>query len=240
MAQTTTKKPTSAGTNKFKPKKRRGSRTVIIFWICLVLVFAPILILGWILFSSSMNTHSPVIGNRYQGDLNPAITKDQMAKVKTASAAVSGVQNVDVEMTTATLRVYANVATSATSDTATATADSLYQAVSSVLDPSVYFTKTDSEKMYDLEIHVYNEPERTNAAGENFVYVIETKTSSMSAPAAQVVSEAKDPTLAQQLRDDVTAREAEEAAKAAAGDSGTVIGGTTSEDTAETPTPAAQ
>jgi hypothetical protein len=226
------KKPTSAPTGKFKPKKRRTSRTTLIFWICLVLIVAPLALLGWNLFSSSMNTHSPVLGNRYKGDLNPAITKDQMKQVETKAAAVNGVTSADVEMTTATLRVYADIADDATADTATATADSIYKAVSEVLDPSVYFTKTDSEKMYDMEIHVYTTPERTGASGENFVYVIETKTSSMDAPEAQVVSTAKDPTLAQQLRDDVAARAAEDAANKSAADGGTVVGGNEAEATA--------
>jgi copper chaperone CopZ len=154
-----------------------------------------------------------------------------MDQVKTAAAAVDGVKDVDVEMATATLRVYANVAPESTAESETATADAIYKAVSGILDPTVYFTKTDTEKMYDMEIHVYNEAERTDAEGDNFVYVIETKTSSMSAPAAQVVSTAKDPTLAQQLRDDVAARLAEEAANNA--NNGT---GTTPDNTADTTT----
>lgn len=229
MTQMKNKKTATDGPAKFKPKKRRGSRTVLVFWICLVLLLAPVVVLGWILFSSSMNTHTPVIGNRYEGDLDPAITKTQLEQVKTAATAVEGVKDVDIEMATATLRVYANVAPESTAETETATADAIYKAVSGILDPTVYFTKTDTKKMYDMEIHVYNEAERTNQEGDNFVYVIETKTSSMSAPAAQVVSTAKDPTLAQQLRDDVTARLAEEAANSAT--SGT---GTTPDSTADT------
>lgn len=226
------KNPTSEPTGKFKPKKRRASRTVLIFWICLVLVVAPLALLGWNLFTSSMNTHSPVLGNRYKGDLNPAITKDQMKQVEAKAAAVDGVASADVEMTTATLRVYADIADDATADTATATADTIYKAVSEVLDPSVYFTKTDSEKMYDMEIHVYTTPERTGKEGENFVYVIETKTSSMDAPEAQVVSTAKDPALAQKLRDDVAARAAESAANKSSASTGSVDDDNTAEATA--------
>ena len=234
MTQTTNKKPTAAGPSKFKPKKRRSSRTALVFWICLILVLAPAVILGWILFSSSMNTHKPVLGNRYEGDLNPAIKSDQISQIKTKTEGIEGVQSVDIEMATATLRVYADITDDATSDTATATADSIYKAVSEVLNPTVYFTKTDSEKMYDLEIHVYTKPERTDTEGENFVYVIETKTSSMDAPAAQVVSTAKDAALAQQLRDDVAAR-AQATASAEATDGGTITVGGNEVEVTETP-----
>lgn len=232
-------KKTSAGTPaKFKPKKRRGSKTVLVFWICLVLVLAPFVALGWILFSSSMNTHTPVIGNRYEGDLDPAITKDQMNQIKTKAAAVDGVKSADVEMATATLRVYANVAADATAESETATADAIYKAVAEVLDPSVYFTKTDTKKMYDMEIHVYTETVRKDTEGDNFVYVIETKTSSMDAPASQVVSTAKDPELAQQLRDDVTARKAEDAANKANNGTGTTTEATVDPNAEATATPA--
>ena len=54
----------------------------------------------------------------------------------------------------------------------------------------------------------------------------------MDAPEAQVVSTAKDPTLAQQLRDDVAARAAEDAANKSAADGGTVVGGNEAEATA--------
>lgn len=226
MTQKANKKPTAPEKEKFKPKKRRSSRTVVVFWICLALLIIPFAVLGWVILSSAQNTHKPVIGNRYEGDLDPAITSEQMTNVKTKSEGVEGVQSVDVEMTTATLRVYADINDDATSETATATADSIYKAVAEVLDPTVYFTKTDSKKMYDLEIHVYTTGERTEKEGENFVYVVETKTSSMETPASQVVSTAKDPELAQQLRDDVTARLEAEAQASASPSAASEEGGT--------------
>ena len=70
--------------------------------------------------------------------------------------------------------------------------------------------------MYDLEIHVYNLDEDQDRTADNFVYVIETKTSNMSEPSAQTVSEARFPELAQKLRDDVAARKAAEEAAAQA------------------------
>lgn len=225
MTQKTTKKPVTAGKPKFKPIRRRSSRTAIVFWICLVLVLAPFVYLGWTLYSSSLNTHKPVIGNRYKNDLNPAIKKSEMDQVKSKASAVEGVENVDVELATGTLRVYADIKDDATADTAKAAADAIYKGVSEVLDPSVYFTKTDSEKMYDLEIHVYTTAERSAADDNNFVYVVETKTSSMDAPETDVVSTAKDAELAQKLRDDVTARaSASAAAEAAASAGGTITG----------------
>jgi flagellar basal body-associated protein FliL len=212
-------------TAKSLKKKKKTHRTGILFTVCLILVLAPFVVLGWILFSSSLDTGTPVLGNRFEGDLDPAITKDQMNQVETAVKALEGQDDAFVTMTTATLRVYVDVADDANEDTVNAKADEVYNTVASILDPSVYFTKTDDKKQYDLEIHVYTKPERTDEEGENFVYVIDTKTSNMSEPQKQTVSVAKDQAVADQLRQDVLDREAAASASAEAQENGGEISG---------------
>ena len=214
-----------------KNKKHRfknSKATIAVFWVCLVLILLPFLILGYILLSSSQDTHTPVKGNRYQGDLDPAITEEKMNEVKESVGKIEGVQSADVEMQTATLRVYMDMNDDADAGTLQAKTDEAYNAVAGILDPSVYFTKTDDKKMYDLEIHAYTIPERTGAEGENFVYVIKTKTSSMSDPQTQVVSEPVNAELDQSWRDEVETRKAEEEAQAQATptpDGGEITGG---------------
>lgn len=208
---TTEKKPTT----KRVKKSHHSRRTIAVFWVCLLLVIAPIAILGWILLSTYLDTGSPVFGKRYEGDLDPAITKTEIKTIEDNVKNIDGIESDFTNLASATLRVYAKVADDATSDVATEKANEIYSAVSAVLDPSVYFTKADGKKMYDLEIHVYNLDSDKDRTGDNFVYVIETKTSNMSEPAAQTVSEARFPELAQKLRDDVEARKAQEAADAA-------------------------
>lgn len=197
-------------------KSHHFRRTIAAFWICLLLVFAPIVILGWMLVSTYMDTGSPVFGHRYDGDLDPAITKENISTIEDSVSSIEGIESDFTNLSSATLRVYAKVADDATADVATAKAQEIYTAVSAVLEPSVYFTKADGKKMYDLEIHVYNLDEDQDRTADNFVYVIETKTSNMSEPSAQTVSEARFPELAQRLRDDVAARKAAEEAAAQA------------------------
>lgn len=205
-----------------KKKKYRTKNsivTIIVFWVCLILVLLPVAYFGEIFYTSWKNTHSPVLGNRYEGDLDPAIQQSSLDTINDKVKGLEGVEDVEVTLKTGTVRVYANINDDATSDIATAKASEIYTLVSEELDPSVYFTKTEDKKMYDLEIHVFTLPEKTDAEGENFVYVIETKTSSMSEPQSQVVSVAKDEALAQQLRDDVEARKAAAEATEAPADS---------------------
>lgn len=198
-------------------KKRTGHFTGFLFWICLILLVTPPAVLGWILYSSQQDTGKPVLGNRYEGDLDPAITMDQMTAIENGVAALEGIEAYRVEMPTATLRVYADIADDAGSDAASSKADEIYGVITGILDPSVYFTQADGKKMYDVEIHVYNHPKSTETDDDGFVYLIKSKSSSMSEPRSQTVSQPVNAELAQKLRDQTAQRIAEEeAAKAAA------------------------
>ena len=62
---------------------------------------------------------------------------------------------------------------------------------------STYFTATDSKKMYDLSINVYNYVKEDD---DNMIYYILTKNSKMSDYSIQCVSEPVDEELAKDLR----------------------------------------
>lgn len=191
-------------------KKNRKKKNNVKGWgpfiLALVLFILPFAVLGWILLGAAMDTGSPILGDRYANDLNPAITKSQLDTIKDAVKQMLGVESADVELATGTLRVYADISDDATVDTANSVADQIYSSVTSTLDPAVYFTQHDNEKMYDLEIHVYNYADSKDRDSDSFVYVIDTKTSSMDAPAKQTMSEPLNAELAQQLRQAVEDR----------------------------------
>ena len=171
-------------------KKNRKKKNSVKGWgpfiLALVLFILPFAVLGWILLGAAMDTGSPILGDRYANDLDPAITKAQLDTIKDAVKQMSGVESADVELATGTLRVYADISDDATVDTA--------------------FSQHDNEKMYDLEIHVYNYADSKDRDSDSFVYVIDTKTSSMDAPAKQTMSEPLNAELAQQLRQAVEDR----------------------------------
>ena len=191
-------------TNVRRRAKRRRQNPV--FWIALVLFAAPFLILGWFLLSAALDRGSPILGDRYKDDLNPAITKADLTNITEEARKVSGVKSANTQLATGTLRVYANIADDADEEQANATADQLYSVVTGILEPSVYFSQHDNEKMYDLEIHVYNRQDPSQQDEDSFVYVINTKTSSMDAPEKQTVSKPVNADLAQQLRQAVEDR----------------------------------
>ncbi len=204
--KTTAKKSTGERSTKSAKQTRKsksGGGSAAAFWIVLLLFLLPFLVLGYIILSAAMDTGKPILGNRYEGDHEPAITKSDLDKVESGVKSLSGVEKSMVNLATGTLRVYADINDSAGAESAESTAGQVYSTVTSILDEGTYFTQSNGRKMYDLEVHVYNQDKNTDS---NFVYVIATKTSSMDAPMVQLVSEPIDAELAESLRQAVENR----------------------------------
>lgn len=189
-------------TVKNKKKKMKKADIILIVGGCLIAL--PFLVLGWFLISAAMDTGTPILGDRYVGNLDPAITSAQVSEVKENVKAIDGVEEADAKLATATLRVYLDIEDNASAENAKEVASQAYDKITGVLDVNTYFSQANGMKMYDLEIHVYNQMD--DVESESFVYVIEEKTSKMEAPSQQVVSEPLYPELAEQLRQDVIDR----------------------------------
>lgn len=195
----TEKKPENKKVSGNKGKKKISASTIIII-VGILVICIPFVILGSILISASKATGTPVLGNRYENDLNPAITEEQLTAIESKVASDNQVESVNVKLVTATLRIYVDMQDSLNEEEASALANSVYEAVTSTLDVNTYFTKTGTKKMYDLEIHLYNNMDLSGS--EQYLYLITTKNSSMSEMSIQVVSSPKDPDVAAQLRKD--------------------------------------
>ena len=187
-----------------KRAKRKVSKAKIVLLVGIAIILIPCLIFGWILLSAYLKTGTPIVGNRYEHALNPQITSEQLKQVESNVKGINGVENCNVELTTATMRVYADVNDSYGDDQVAEVANQVYNTVNNTLSVGTYFTRNETEKMYDLEIHVYNLDKNRDQGG--FSYVILNKNSNMEEPRTQVVSKALDEELAQRLRDDVEAK----------------------------------
>lgn len=188
-----------------KVKKKKPIRKAdIILIIGLIIIALPFCVLAWFLISAQMASGRPNLGDRYVNDLDPAITASQQGDIEKDIKTIDGVEKVNVELATATLRVYVDIKDDAVETEAVSIANQTYDKVINVLSPSVYFSQHDNMKMYDLEIHVYNLDD--NREDESFVYVIKLKNSNMEESTIQTVSKAQDEALAKQLRDDVESK----------------------------------
>lgn len=185
-----------------KPKKMDNATKIIIGG--LIIIAIPFLVLGYFLISASMGTGAPINGDRFKGDLNPAITKADMQNVENSIKEISGVESVEVLLKTATLRIYVDATDSSNTDTIKALAENAYDKLIEVLDANTYFAHHDGRKMYDLEIHVYNLAKDRDS--DVFSYVITSKSSAKEEPITEIVSAPKDPELAQRLLDELEAK----------------------------------
>lgn len=174
--------------------KKKLSKGALVLIISLIIILIPCLIFGGILISAALESGKPVDGNRFKGDLNPAITSSNTSSIKNSIEALNGVEKCDIELTSAQYRVNVDTVDTLTDKQIEDLCVDIYNIVNKELPMATYFTASSSEKMYDLAVNVYNKIDDDN------IYYILTKNSKMDTYSVQCVSSAVDEELASDLR----------------------------------------
>ena len=159
----------------------------------------PCLIFGGILISAALGTGIPIFGDRYEGDLDPAITDEDISALETDIRALSGVENLDITLISGQLRINIDTTDALTAEEINALVQEVYTVVDNRTAIATYFTSTEDKKMYDLAINAYNYIDSEN---EGMIYYILTKNAMMEEYDIQLVSEPLDEELASDLRGD--------------------------------------
>lgn len=180
-----------------KNPRKKLSRSALVLIIGLCIIGIPLLVYGGILLQAQLQTGTPIFGDRFVGDLDPAITDSQMSEIETELGSLSKVESVNIELTSAQMRVNIDTVDSITTEDLEAIIKEAYDIVNKKLPISTYFTSTDSKKMYDLAINAYN---YIDSEDEGMNYVLLTKNAKMSTYSVQVVSKPLDSELASELR----------------------------------------
>ena len=182
---------------KQKQNKRKMSKSATMLVIGLLVIFIPCAIYAGILISAALQTGSPILGERFDGDLDPAITKNDISSIETKLSSIDGVEEVKVVLLSGQMRVNVNVDDALTNEQIEVIINEAYEGVTSVLSIDKYFTSNNGKRMYDLAINVYNlvDPE-----DDSMVYYILTKNAMMEEKTIQLVSEPLNPDLAADLR----------------------------------------
>ena len=195
---------------KINLKKTKLSKPALILIIGLIIIAIPCFIFGGILLSSALQSGTPVIGSRFDNDLDVKISNDDVTKLKDNLESLTGVEAVTIDgTTTGQCIVLLDVVDSYSEEEASKVADEAYKKVIDVLPVNTYFTATDTNKNYDLSIHVFNRLEKGDDS-ESWSYVILTKNSKMELPETQVVSTPLDDHLAKELRGELEDAEIQE------------------------------
>ena len=182
---------------KQETKQQEGKQSHILVWIAIAVIVIPLLIVGIVVMTSTENAGQPVVGSRFsENDLNPAITDDEIAKVKTAMEELDYVEGVEINLKSATLRINIDLEDQVDeSDQAYVEelVENAYAAVDEVLPVKTYFTQQEDGKMYDLSINAYNYASFDDThTKEHWIYVCLTKTSASEKRVIDVLSAARD------------------------------------------------
>lgn len=183
-----------------KTRKRiRISFASVILILGILVLLIPVFGFGYLLYSATLGTGTPLFGNRYANDLNPAITPAQTTQIDTTLKSLANVDNVSVKLTSATLRISIDTLDTLNAVGVKALTTQVYDAIQAVVPVATYFTADETKKMYDLEISVYNLKDGKDKA--DYFYFIITKNANMPKWIIQEVSKPVNAALAQQLRD---------------------------------------
>ena len=192
--------------NKTKPKKTQKKNTESkqghkLVWFTLIIIAIPVVIVAYVLLTSMGGQGEPVVGNRFNGeDLNPNITEEAMNSIQEQASGIGGVEEVTINLKSATLRVHLNMDDSYTQDQIQAASDQAYEIVAATLPIDQYFTNREDAKMYDLEIDVYNYIVDDSHPAEGQIYIKTTKTGAATDRVTDVMTTAKDPELVAQIK----------------------------------------
>ncbi len=157
---------------KVKTKKLSKSGIVLIIGISIIAI--PCIVFAGILLISKLQGGSPREGSRFDGDLINKISKEDVSTIETELNAISNTESVKVILSEGQLKVYIDTSDSLSSEQIDKVVDEAYKKVTAKLPIDTYFKKTDSAKMYDLQIHAYTKLE----ASEDRQYKILHKNSS--------------------------------------------------------------
>ncbi|MFV0382063.1 MAG: hypothetical protein ACK5KR_07585 [Breznakia sp.] len=162
---------------KKKTKQKKQANWLLRFTGIVLLV--PALILGYVVLTSLDAQGEPVKGSRFQDQLDPEITSEEIEKLKT-SIAYKEVEDVEINLKSATLRISVNMKDDSNAETTENVMRDIYtNKINVILPIDKYFTNHDEVKMYDVEIHAYNYvPTEENVAEST--YLVLTKTASTS------------------------------------------------------------
>lgn len=184
-----------------KPKKQKVKQGHKLVWITLIIILVPVAIISYVLLESAQGNDKPVEGNRFgQNDLNPKIQDAQINSIQGDLMSIGGMESATVDLKSATLRINLNLADSANEDLLEAAAVQAYDIVNNYLPIDSYFTNPENGKNYDLEIGAYNYIVDDAHPQEGWQYVKLTKTSAASDYVIDRITSAKNPELAEQVR----------------------------------------
>ncbi len=168
----------------------------VILWLGIIVLLIPCIALGAVLLNSLEDSTKPVVVDRFNNELNPAITENDLSSIKGALN-YENVDKLEVNLISATLRVMINTADNMQEGDLLWILNDAAEKVTAILPVETYFTNKDGMKMYDLEIHVYNTTKGSEETPQ--IYYTKTKNAASEEWVVDNFSTAKNGELAQNI-----------------------------------------
>lgn len=176
-------------------KKKKISKSGIVLIVGIAVIAIPCLIFAFILGKAFFQNGTPRLGSRFTNDLTPEITKDDVNDLELSLKTLTNVEDAEVKVAQGQLKIFVDVKDSISGTDFDKVVSDAYNNVSNKLPIDKYFTKTDSAKMYDLQINVYTSLQDD----ESRQYKLLHKNSSEETFAIDDMANPKDPDLALEL-----------------------------------------
>lgn len=138
-----------------KKQGKKNKRPNWILRITILVIAIPVIILAFVLLTSMEKQGEPVVGNRFDNQLDPEIQTSEIEAIE-QSLVYDNVDSIEVNLISATLRINIDANDGLDAGAIEAIANDVYAKVNEVLPIETYFTNAEKTKMYDLEINVYN------------------------------------------------------------------------------------
>lgn len=174
----------------------------IVLGLLIVVLLIPIIMLAAILVTSLEDSSQPVVGSRYQNELDPAITEENITSLENALV-FDGTDSIEVNFKTARVAILIDTSDDMSADSISTLIQQVYAKVNEVLPIETYFTNRSEGdsyvKMYDLQIDAYNV-----ISGDNQIHYVLTKTGAQSEPLLELVSSPKNEEVANDVQNQNT------------------------------------
>lgn len=181
-----------------KPKKQKQGHKIV--WLTLIVIAIPCVIIGYVLFTSMGTQNKPVVGSRFgKDDLNPKITKANIKDIDAQLRTIEWVDDVSVNLKSATLRILIDIADNSDAEFAQTVIDQATAIVYGICPMETYFTNTETGKMYDVEINVYNFQVDDMHTTDGQTYLMYTKTGAGS-PVVDNMNDARNWDIVAQIK----------------------------------------
>ena len=185
---------------KTKKKRKKLSRSALVLIIGLLIIAIPVIIFLAILGISALQTGTPREGSRFDNDLDPAITSEQVSSLKSSIESLGSFDDVEVVLSQGQLKVFIDTRDNLSAEEVDKVVTDAYNTVNSALPINTYFKATDAKKMYDLQINVYTTATASPIGSESTrQYKLLHKNSTEASFAIDDLAHPKDPNLAAEL-----------------------------------------